>query len=166
MSDDKMNDVAKKMSLNCPSDAEMADYINGVIAGEKRKESIIEHITECDSCFSKVASALSTLTTFNKNSINMPSPDSIRAAKLLPKTNKKFKPKKSFIKRNRYLFIAALFFIISFIVKRYFLQFLTAALIFGFKWAVDTGSPRSLIMIYDNWKQKKRESDLFRNRHI
>ena len=166
MSNHKMNDIIRKTGLNCPSDAEMADYVNAVIKGEKKEEPVTAHITECDSCFSKVASALSTLTAFDKNSIDMPSPDSIKSSKLLPKTNTKSKSRKSFIKQNRYLFIAALFFIISFIIRRYFLQFLTAALIFGFKWAVDTNSSRSLIMIYDTWKQKKREKELFKNRRI
>lgn len=52
-----------------------------------------------------------------------------------------------------YLALAVLCFGASFVFSRYFLQFLTATLILGMKWVVDSKTSRMLIMVYDAWKR-------------
>lgn len=183
MSDNKTDSIAKealkifqkepeRASLQCLSDEELADYVSGVLSDEPQKEDIASHIAECDFCFSKTASCVSALAGFDRGIPDRGNPASIRKAKSIPKIYPKAKTKSNYMKRNRFLFIAAGFFILSFIYKRYFLQFLVAASIFGFKWVMDTGGSRALIMIYDAWQQKKGSRDeeekktLTRNRRI
>lgn len=146
----------ERATSQCPSDNELAHYITCAISDEPPGEGLLRHITECDFCFKKTASAVSCLTGFDKEMV----PDrgragAIQRAKSIPSIYPK--ARKSYMKRNRYLFIAAIFFILSFLFKGYFLQFLVAASIFGLKWIMDTGGSKALIMIYDAWQHKKEQ---------
>jgi hypothetical protein len=137
---------------DCFCDEDLADYAAGVISGQLQKEDIQRHIIDCDACFSKVACCISTLNRFNKDGSSAVSAASIKKARSIPKAYNKGKG--GFMKRNRFLIIAAIFFILSFFAKRYFLQFLAAAFIFGLKWIMDTGGSKALIMIYDAWQRR------------
>ena len=48
---------------------------------------------------------------------------------------------------------ATLAFLCSFIIPRYFLQFIAAFVILGAKWVVDTKTTKTLIMIQEAWKR-------------
>ena len=67
------------------------------------------------------------------------------------------KPTKT-ISKYKWQVFASISFILSFIFTRYFLQFLILAVIFSIKWIFDTGSTRTLIMIYEAWRKKDRGS--------
>ena len=54
--------------------------------------------------------------------------------------------------------LALLSFVLSFVFTRYFVQFLALAVIFSLKWIFDTGSTRTLIMIYQAWRKKDNSS--------
>lgn len=150
----------KKRTGRCPADEELADHVTSVIAGQPAEGGLLKHITECDRCFARTASAVFALTALDKNIDYQGHPGALLKTKSLPKIYPK--AKSGYIKRNRYLFISAAFFILSFLSRAYFLQFLVAASIFGLKWVMDTGGSRALIMIYDAWQNKKnRESDRF-----
>lgn len=164
MSNDKLNSIIREVSRiagkepekrtgRCPSDEDLADYVASAVRGEKIEEGLHRHITECDCCFAKTASAISALTALDKKMDYQGSARVVQKAKSLPRIYPK--AKSSYMKRNRYLFVAAAFFLLSFLYRAYFLQFLTAALIFGFKWVMDTGGSRALIMIYDAWQHRK-----------
>ncbi len=56
-------------------------------------------------------------------------------------------------KEHIFLLMAVISFILSFILSSYFLQFLTATVIFGIKWIIDSKSTRTLIMIHQAWKR-------------
>lgn len=168
MSDNKLDSIIKgafemfrkepyRATSQCPSDEELAHYITCAISDEPVQESLLKHITECEFCFTKTASTVSALTSFDKNIPYKYDSASIQKTKSLPKIYPR--AKKGYTKRNRYLFIAAGFFILSFIFKGYFLQFLAAASIFGIKWVMDTGGSKALIMIYDTWQHKKVQKD-------
>jgi hypothetical protein len=53
---------------------------------------------------------------------------------------------KNMLKRHIWLIAACLTILLSLIAKRYFMQFLTAALIMGFKWAFDPRVAKTIIM--------------------
>jgi len=55
----------------------------------------------------------------------------------------------------KWLIGALFFFGLSFIFKRYFLQFLGAALILGFKWVMEGGGARKAIMIFKGIKNEE-----------
>ena len=52
-----------------------------------------------------------------------------------------------------FVIIAMICFISSFVISRFFLQFLAATIIFGMKWIVDSKTNRLLVMIYDAYKR-------------
>lgn len=168
MSDNKLDSVIKQsLSMSkrkpkgeteqCLSEEELANYITSAISEQPIEETLLRHITECDSCFTKTATAVSTLTSFDKGASYRYDSAAVQRAKSIPKIYPK--AKRGYMKRNNYLFIAAGFFILSFVFKRYFLQFLVAALIFGLKWVMDTGGSKALVMIYGAWQDKKKQKD-------
>jgi hypothetical protein len=57
-------------------------------------------------------------------------------------------------KVSLYLIFAAISFLLSFIVPRFFLQFLVATLLLGAKWVADSKSTKMLIMIHEAWKNE------------
>jgi len=142
-------------SGECPKDEELADYISGEIAPD-RKEKIATHISRCQRCLDIAAVSLRALNDDTLKKDTGLTQSIVKKASLIPKKYpKKNTQKISILKRNKYLIIAGVFFVLSFIVKIYFMQLLLAAGVFGVKWIMDTGSTRALIMIYDAWKSRK-----------
>jgi hypothetical protein len=139
----------------CPADSLLADYISNAISERGEKEIIASHVAKCDKCFEKVASCVSALSVLDKAEQVSTGKRLLRRVLSMPKKYPRARFKDGYIKRNKYLYVAGLFFLLSFIFKPFFLQFLTAALIFGVKWIMDTGSTKALIMIYKTWKQSK-----------
>lgn len=139
----------------CPADSMLADYISGAISAETEKEIIASHVAGCDKCFEKVASGVSALSISDKDEQVDTNNRLLRRVLSMPKKYPRERLKGGYIKRNKYLLVAGLFFLLSFIFKLFFLQFLVAALIFGVKWVMDTGSTKALIMIYETWKRTK-----------
>jgi len=151
-------DIAKPKISTCFSDEVLADYISCVSKNGEADEYVAQHVGECDDCFSKIAAAISGLSEFDENADTSDSVTAIKKAKSIPRASRRSRGMRSFFKRNRYLIVSAIFFILSFVVKVYFLQFLVAAVVFGLKWIMDTGGTKALIMIYDAWQSKKSQS--------
>jgi len=148
-----LKDSDKRKSA-CLTDDELAIYTERALSGNLPAEHMLHHLIECDRCFSKVASAVAALKSFEKDASSEVDRKAKEKAKAIP--NRYNKARSGSMKRNLSIFIAAGFFILSFISSRYFMQFLAASVVFGFKWVMDTGGSRALIMIYDAWQQKKK----------
>lgn len=116
-----------------PEDVELADFLGGIMPPEKKRR-LEDHIASCDECLTKVVSAYEAVTCFNGTT----------------------KPRKGNIMKslNIYLALAVIAFVLSFAVPRYFLQFLTATLLLGTKWVVDSKTTKMLITIYEAWKSE------------
>lgn len=110
-----------------PTDVEMADYLSNSLSGSE-KERLTDHIAICRDCLEKAVSAYESVKLFKR----------------------KVKPMK---KVNLYIVLLAASFLLSFVMPRYFLQFLVATLLFGIKWIVDSKSTKMLVMIYEAWKK-------------
>ena len=121
-----MTDLKQEIKAH-PKEAELADYLSNILTGEGRKR-IEDHIACCNDCLDNVVSAHESV--------------------------KKFKKGKAGVmkKINVYLVLAVISFILSFAFQRYFVQFLTAALLLGIKWIADAKSTKMLVMIYEAWK--------------
>ena len=139
--------MSKKEGLtlqNCPSEVELSDYLENRLAQEK-ENSLLKHIADCPHCLSLLDLAKRAKERIEEK----PSFEMLRRAKSIAgKNNKKV------ILNYRWLIFTLSSFILSFIFPRYFLQFLILAVIFGLKWIFDTGSTRTLIMIYESWRKK------------
>ena len=53
---------------------------------------------------------------------------------------------------NIYLILAIISFGLSFVTPRYFIQLLTATLLLGAKWVIDSKTTKMLVMIHEAWK--------------
>lgn len=120
-----------KKQTFCVSEAELNDYLNRSLDKGKR-QMIEEHLNDCDACLGKILFAHETLEEFR---------------------NQKIKERSVMIRKNIWLAGAVIAFVFSFLIPRYFLQFLTATIILGAKWIFESSNARILIMIYDAWKR-------------
>jgi hypothetical protein len=141
---------------DCPTDEDLAGYISGEISSDKR-ERISAHMGLCQRCLDIVATSLKAL---NEQDAEDTPKDAIKKVlSISKKYPRKNTARVNIFKKNKYLLIAGVFFILSFVLKKYFMQCLLATGIFGVKWIMDTGSTKALIMIYDAWKTRKDSDD-------
>lgn len=114
-----------------PIETELADFLSGTLPAKERKR-IEEHVASCGECLANILSAHESVMEFNAK-----------------RDRQKGDPMK---KIDLYLILAIISFAFSFIMPRYFIQFLVATLLFGIKWIVDAKSTKMLVMIYEAWK--------------
>jgi len=152
--------IDKLSKDTCLSEAELADYVRAIALNEDVGNHVSEHLSLCDSCFSMVASAVSALNTLKDEPKSSKNLRSSKKAKSIPSKVNRREMMKQFFKKNRYLFVAAVFFVLSFLFDKHFLQFLVAAAVFGLKWTMDTGGTKALIMIYETWRKREKSKDL------
>lgn len=115
-------------SKDCISFEKLYDYINGISPIGMRK-GVESHLAKCYHCLDVMISIHSGI----KDSY--------------------YKRRWVLKKEVLFLIMAVICFLSSFIFSRFFLQFLTATIILGIKWIVDSKSSRMLIMIYEAWKR-------------
>jgi hypothetical protein len=166
---------------DCPSDIELACYVNGGVSGQL-KEHMERHLAECFLCLDKVAACHEGNALLNKRKIKGPPAAmawkaknigritdevikgridaTLNKADLLPRTKKLLETEKTVInwlpknlKKNKWLIASITAFALSFAFPPVFLQFLLAAGILGGKWIFDSENARTLIMIYNAWKR-------------
>lgn len=118
----------------CVSEVGLNDYLGGAVSGKARSE-IENHLADCNACLEKLVFAYEVTRDFNKTKT---------------RGEKHMKPA---WKRNMWLFGTILAFVLSFLVSRYFVQLLVAAILMGVKWIFDSVNARILIMIYDAWNK-------------
>jgi len=123
---------ACKASKECLSSERLASYA-AKKAPRKERADIERHLSGCYYCLDAVLSIKDGLRFFNNNN----------------KTNRRNGMKRF----NLFLIIAIVSFVLSFVFKGYFLQFLAATFILSMKWIVDTKTNRILIAVYDAWKR-------------
>ncbi len=140
----EMSDLAVSPSLDCPSELELSDYLEKRLS--KQKESLfLEHIANCPHCLSLLELAQRA----KERKQDQPTAEMIiRAKNIVQKRSTKT------IFKYKWQVFAFISFILSFVFTRYFLQFLILAVVFSIKWIFDTGSTRTLIMIYEAWRKK------------
>jgi len=117
---------------SCISDVELNDYLEGTLTPDKRT-SVEVHLKECSECLDKLRFSYETVRDFSskKGDIKM--------------------TKNS--KNNLWLLGAGIFFLFSFLVPRYFMQFLVGTVLLGVKWIFESVNAKILIMIYEAWKK-------------
>lgn len=111
-----------------PTEAELADYLSKHLSDDDKRK-VEDHIATCSECLKRTVSAYESVKLFKK-----------REARAMKKI-------------NIYLVLAVVSFILSFVFRQYFVQFLTATLLLGIKWIADAKSTKMLVMIYEAWKK-------------
>lgn len=116
------------MRTFCPSEEILGEFVAGCLPKEERPE-VEEHLIECKKCRELVFEA--------HQAISKPDLFEFKVKAL------------GAIKKDFWLVVGVLFFVISFIFSGYFFQFLLASLIAAVKWIADTRSSKTVIMIHE-----------------
>ena len=142
---EKKASEAENPSLQeCPNELKLDDLLEGRLSQEEQ-DVLIKHAAHCPNCLSLLELAQRA----KEETPSAPTPKMIMRAKSLMQKDSKKK-----ILDYKWQILAFISFALSFIVARFFLQFLILAVIFSIKWIFDSGSTRTLIMIYQAWRKK------------
>ncbi len=148
-------------TADCPDEQTILDYLWQRLESPQRA-MIESHLAHCGFCLSQLGLALEAGKAFRKKRLPQPPREAIEKAKALVAAGSakggRGANKKRIIK-NLYLIGAILFFILSFLIPRYFIQFLVATLILGIRWAFESEGGRTLIMMLDSRHRRTRQDD-------
>lgn len=118
-----------------PSASDLAEYLGGTLPPDRRSR-VAAHIASCPDCLAAVAAA--------HEAVSRPAEGSGPRAR----------------KRRGWsgLYLAGALgaFVLSFLLPRYFVQFLVATVILALKWIIDAKSTRTLIAVHDALKDDAR----------
>ena len=123
--------------MECLDEKRLSLYLDrALLVGERNK--IEEHISRCNRCLDLL------LVAYEAQKATKKCPSALRQ-KVKARLGLRATKKRSELK----WLVAALFlFVLSFLVKKYFLQFLVAAVVLGFKWVMEGDAARRAIMIF------------------
>jgi hypothetical protein len=156
-------------TADCLSEQDLLDYLEDRL--ESRKRAVSEHhIAGCGFCLSTL-SLLFESRQKNRSKTFAPVPQ-----KLLNKTKSLLgigkdekngnAQRRKAIKRRIFLAGTIVFFVLSFFIPRYFMQFLVGALILGIRWSFESEGGRTLIMVLDSWRRRSHDKDDEISRHL
>jgi len=149
----EINASSALRSRDCPSEDVLLKYLYDELPRQKSMK-IKEHVSGCVFCIESISS----IQRWNDQKIL--SEFLVAPAKSIDKAKKVVCKQKEGIylklEGQKWLLLSIVSFGLSFLIKRYFFQFLFAALIFGIKWAVDSVNKKAFVMIYRAWKDKNK----------
>lgn len=147
---------------DCPDEQTLLEYTEGALDKEKR-QFVEHHIAGCGFCLSQLNLASQSKLAITQGDLEPAS------QKLINKTksrlgvyahSKDTRNNKAGIKKKKFFLAGAfVFFILSFIIPKYFIQFLVATLILGIRWAFESEGGRTLIMVLDSWRHHSHDKD-------
>jgi len=123
--------------MSCLDERMLSSYLDGGSSGSERRE-IEEHVSGCERCLGLLAVAYEA----QDASCRCPAALKSKIKNRLGLKKRKARPE------LKWLFGALVLFLASFIFKEYFLQFLAAALVLGFKWAMTGEGAKQAVMIF------------------
>lgn len=126
------------MTMRCPNEKELSSYLDSAISGAER-ERIEAHVAGCGKCLDLLTLAYEA---GSGGSQECPEPLKEKIRKMLGIRQRRSRSE------SKWLFGTIIMLALSFVFKKYFLQFLTASLILGFKWAMEGEAARRTIMIF------------------
>lgn len=134
-----------KRSGACLSEIELSRYLDGSLTGHQ-KEKVESHLSDCAYCLDLLVTTRKILKGQKRHEVSM--------LKIL--------------KKEKWLILTIVSFLLSFFVKMFFLQFLFLSLILGIKWALGNEGSKNLVMIFRSLQhqdtEKERQSKVFGGR--
>lgn len=140
---------------SCLSDEVLMDYFRHKLDEEGCKK-VESHIAGCGFCLSQLNLVFESAKVSKDNNIQVPD-NLIKAAKDLVKDDRSSNSRK--IKKNLFLGGMVIFFVLSFFIPKYFMQFLVVTLVLGMRWAFESEGGRILIMVLDSWRKHSHDDD-------
>ena len=132
----------------CLDEEVLLDYLGHRLDGQECKDAE-EHLSQCNFCLSQLNLAFEAKKS-NIGNIGEKVPSRlVNKAKALLKNDKNTirKGGVSRMKKNLFLTGAIIFFIISFILPKYFMQCLVVTLVLGIRWSFESENGRTFIKI-------------------
>jgi hypothetical protein len=132
--------------MTCPNEITLSAYLDERLPEEERR-GIEKHVSACGSCldFLLVAYEVRRENNTLKGGLQNSWIPAFRLSHRL-KNILKFK----------WFFGSFFFFILSFVFKHYFLQFLAVSVILGFKWVMEGEGARKAVMIFKGIEKKEK----------
>lgn len=145
----------------CLSREILLGYLGGSLNSREREEAE-KHLGGCNFCLSQLnlafeAEKLKKYRRYGKVPVT-----AVNKAKALLKDDRKdSRAKKMLSRAKKHLFLsgAIVFFIASFLLPKYFMQCLAAALILGIRWVFESENGRILVMVLDSWRRHSQDKD-------
>jgi len=147
---------------DCLAEDVLLEYLAGSL-DEQRRHELEHHLADCGFCLSRLDIA------FGAQILNKPRRVSFVSPALLTKTKAALdivesvkddtNHKRRLNRRRSFLLGTIFFFLWSFVIPRYFLQFLVASLILGIRWSFESESGHTIIMILDSWRRHSHDKD-------
>ena len=135
--------------MHCPDEKTLSSYLDGKLLDEALRQGIEAHISQCTSCLDLLVLA------YEAQKGRCKCPASLEE-KIKTRLGLRHKNPRRELK---WLFGAVFLFALSFVFKRYFVQFLVAAAILGFKWVMEGEGARRAIMIFKGIEPKEKKSE-------
>ncbi|MFA6280926.1 MAG: hypothetical protein WCY05_00285 [Candidatus Omnitrophota bacterium] len=157
-----LGENSMEKSVDCPSEKVLLDYLEQKLS-EYELKTLEGHISGCGFCLSQLSLAYEAESMQGGKTLPRLPEDLVERVKGFVKPGKDNKTfpvaKKRKLKKNLFLAAAIIFFGLSFVIHRYFMQFLAAGLICGFRWAIDSEQARTLIMVIGSWRKHSHDDD-------
>jgi len=122
------------MNRICPSEEVLSEYLCGILKGKDR-ELVEEHAASCREC----------------RVLLFQTYDVLRHSR----SNPKLKQIIAYTVQNIWFVAALVALVLSFFMHKYFLQFLTASVLFALKWIMDSRTAKILIAVHESMKERK-----------
>ncbi|MBU1061186.1 MAG: zf-HC2 domain-containing protein [Candidatus Omnitrophica bacterium] len=131
--------------MDCLNEKVLSSYLDERLSEDERRR-IDGHISKCNRCLDLLIVAYEAQAKSRKVSSLLKE----RVKKRLGVKQKKARPE------LKWLLGALFLFALSFIVKRFFMQFLVGAAILGFKWAMEGEGAKRAVMIFKGIEKKEK----------
>jgi len=142
-------------------DAEaLLDYLGHKLDSRERKD-VEEHLSQCNFCLSQLNLSFEAKKSNIRNIGGKVPAGLVNKAKALLKNDKNANHRGGARRMRKNLFLAGaiIFFIISFLLPKYFMQCLVVTLVLGIRWAFESENGRTLIMVLDSWRRHSHNED-------
>ena len=147
---------------DCPDEQVLLEYFEGTLDKEKFR-AVEHHIAGCGFCLGQLNIAFQAQLMNKQGNFESVPQKLINKTKSLIGIPIKGKDKKisreKVMEKRFFLYGAIVFFILSFVIPKYFIQFLVATLILGIRWAFESENGRTLIMVLDSWRHHSHDKD-------
>lgn len=148
---------AVRRHLDCPSDKILWAYLEETLPEEEEASRIADHVTDCAFCLEALLLAQEVRPGIQFGPKTLPRPEAV--AEAIRVSGKKHFPWSPRPPKSLWLFLSLVCVGLSFLLSRYFLQFLILALLFGAKWIFDAATGRTLIVMYEALKKERHRKE-------
>ncbi|NQT28830.1 MAG: hypothetical protein HQ570_04445 [Candidatus Omnitrophica bacterium] len=149
-----------KRTPQCLDEEVLLDYLRHKLDGQECRD-VEEHFSQCNFCLSQLNLAFEAKKSNIRNIGGKVPSGLVNKAKALLKNDKSTVRKGGVrrMKKNLFLAGAIIFFIISFLLPKYFMQCLVVTIILGIRWAFESENGRTFIMVLDSWRRHSHDED-------